>query len=41
MAYQLATVCNVADYALERYIADEVACKARLDELGLKPYGAV
>jgi hypothetical protein len=40
MVYQLATVCKVADYALERYIADEAACKARLDELGLKPYGA-
>ena len=28
MVYQLASVCGVADYALERYIADEAACKA-------------
>ena len=40
MVYQLATVCKVADYALERYMADEAACKDRLDELGLKPFGA-
>lgn len=40
MAYQLATVCKVASYALERYISDETACKDRLDELGLRPYGA-
>jgi len=25
MVYQLASVCGVADYALERYIADEAA----------------
>jgi len=40
MAYQLASVCGVADYALERYIADEAACKERLAELGLKPFGS-
>jgi hypothetical protein len=40
MAYQLATVCQVAGYALERFISDEAACKDRLAELGLKPRGA-
>jgi hypothetical protein len=40
MAYQLGSVCKVASYALERLIADEAACKERLDELGLRPYGA-
>jgi len=39
MVYQLASVCGVADYALERYIADEAACKERLAELGLKFFG--
>jgi hypothetical protein len=39
MVYQLASVCGVADYALERYIGDEGACKERLAELGLKPFG--
>jgi hypothetical protein len=39
MVYQLASVCGVADYALERYLADEGACKVRLAELGLKPFG--
>src|SRR5215468_5421337 len=39
MVYQLASVCGVADYALERYIADEAACKERLTELGLKSFG--
>jgi len=39
MVYQLASVCAVADYALERYMADEGACKERLTELGLKPFG--
>jgi len=39
MVYQLASVCGVADYAIERYIADEAACKERLTELGLKPFG--
>jgi hypothetical protein len=40
MVYQLASVCGVADYALERYIADEAACKDRLAELGLTPFGS-
>ena len=40
MVYQLASVCGVADYALERYIADEAACKERVVELGLKPFGS-
>ena len=39
MVYQLASVCGVADYALERYMADEGACKERLTELGMKPFG--
>jgi hypothetical protein len=39
MVYQLASVCGVADYALERYVADEGVCKERLAELGLKPFG--
>jgi hypothetical protein len=39
MVYQLASVCGVADYALERYMADEGACKDRLAELRLKPFG--
>src|SRR5215469_2480253 len=39
MVYQLASVCGVADYALERYIADEAACEERLAELGLKSFG--
>jgi hypothetical protein len=40
MVYQLASVCGVADYALERYIADEAACKERLAELGPTPFGS-
>ena len=40
MVYQLASICGVAEYALERYIADEAACKERLAELGLRPFGA-
>ena len=39
MVYQLASICGVAEYALERYIADEALCKERLAELGLKPFG--
>jgi hypothetical protein len=39
MVYQLASVCGVADYALDRYTADEGTCKERLTELGLKPFG--
>jgi len=40
MVYQLASICGVAEYALERYIADEAACKERLAALGLRPFGA-
>ena len=40
MVYQLESVCGVADYALERYIADEAACKERLADLGLEPFGS-
>jgi hypothetical protein len=40
MVYQLASICGVAAYALERYIADEALCRERLAELGLKPFGA-
>lgn len=40
MSYQLASICGVVAYSLERYIADEAACKERLSELGLKPFGA-
>jgi hypothetical protein len=40
IVYQLASVVGVADYAFERYTADEVTCKDRLAELGLKPFGA-
>jgi hypothetical protein len=40
MVYQLASVCGVADYALERYTTDEAICKDRLAELRLKPFGA-
>ena len=39
MVYQLASICDVASYSLERYIADVAACKGRLAELGLKPFG--
>jgi len=39
MVYQLASVCGVADYAIERYTADEATCKERLTDLGLKPFG--
>jgi len=40
MTYQLASICGVVPYSLERYIADEAACKERLAELDLKPFGA-
>ena len=40
MVYQLASICGVAGYSLERYIADEARCKERLAELGLRPFGA-
>jgi hypothetical protein len=39
MVYQLAPVCGVPNYALERYVADESACKERLAQPGLKPFG--
>jgi hypothetical protein len=39
MVYQIASVFGAADYALERYVADEAACKERLAELGCKPFG--
>ena len=35
MVYQLASICGVAEYALDRSIVDEAACKERLAELGL------
>jgi hypothetical protein len=40
MVYQLASICDVVSYSIERYIADEAACKERLAELGLRPFGA-
>ena len=40
MVYQLASVCVVADYTIERRTTDKAACKERLAELGLKPFGA-
>ena len=39
MVYQLASICEVAPYSLGRFIADVAACKERLAELGLKPFG--
>ena len=42
MVYQLAHLFGVAgaQYDLVHYIDDEAACKERLAELGLKPFGA-
>jgi hypothetical protein len=42
MVYQLAHLFGVAghQYDLVHYMTDEAACKQRLAELGLKPYGA-
>jgi hypothetical protein len=40
MVYQLAAICGVASYSLERYIADEALCRERLAELGLRPFRA-
>jgi hypothetical protein len=37
MVYKLASICGVVDYPLDRYMADEGACKDRVAELGLKP----
>ena len=42
MVFQLAHLFGVAgaQYDLVHYMTDEAACKQRLAELGLKPYGA-
>jgi hypothetical protein len=42
MVFQLAHLFRVAgaQYDLVHYMADEAACKERLAELGLKPFGA-
>jgi len=42
MVYQLAHLFGVAgaQYDVVHYIADEAACKERVDELGLKLFGA-
>jgi len=42
MVYQLASLFGVAgaQYDVVHYINDEAACKERLAELGLKPFGA-
>jgi hypothetical protein len=42
MVYQLAHLFGVAgsQYDLVHYMNDEAACKERLAELGLKPFGA-
>jgi hypothetical protein len=42
MVYQLAHLFGVAgtQYDVVHYINDEAACKQRLGELGLKPFGA-
>ena len=42
MVYQLARLFGVAghQYDLVHYMTDEAACKERLAELGLKPFGA-
>jgi hypothetical protein len=42
MVYQLAHLFGVAgaQYDVVHYMTDEVACKERLAELGLKPFGA-
>src|SRR5260370_41786111 len=42
MVYQLAHLFGVAgsQYDLDHYMTDEAACKERLAELGLKPFGA-
>jgi hypothetical protein len=39
MVYQLASICDAAAYSFAHYIADVAACKQRLAELGLKPFG--
>ena len=42
MVYQLGHLFGVAghQYDLVHYMTDEAACKERLHELGLKPFGA-
>ena len=42
MVFQLAHLLGVAghQYDLVHYMTDEAACKERLAELGLKPFGA-
>ena len=42
MVFRLAHLFSVAgaQYDLVHYMADEAACKERLAELGLKPFGA-
>jgi hypothetical protein len=42
MVYQLAHLFGVAgaQYGVVHYMTDEAACKERLAELGLKPFGA-
>jgi hypothetical protein len=42
MVFQLAHLFGVASaqYDIVHYISDEAACKERLAELGLKPFGA-
>jgi hypothetical protein len=40
MVYQLTSVCVVANHTIERCTTDKAACKERLPELGLKPFGA-
>ena len=42
MVYQLAHLFGVSghQYDLVHYVTDEAACKERLAELGLKPFGA-
>jgi len=42
MVYQLARLFGVVgvEYAVVGYMSDEAACKQRLAELGLRPFGA-
>jgi hypothetical protein len=42
MVYQLAHLFGVAgaQYGVVHYMTDEKACKERLAELGIKPFGA-
>jgi hypothetical protein len=36
MAYRLASVCGIGDYAIEHDTTGAAACKERIAELGLK-----